>query len=111
LVLSVIEKWSIGNEGRLSMNIVEFHRYVSNFSKEKGFQDTTIEERTIYTMAELGELAEVILKRDTIQDAKREIGLEMFDVIWNVCDLANKLNIDLEKAFKEKMKINKKREW
>ncbi|HDR8395755.1 TPA: pyrophosphatase, partial [Bacillus cereus] len=26
-------------------------------------------------------------------------------------DLANKLNIDLEKAFKEKMKINKKREW
>ncbi|HDR8071602.1 pyrophosphatase [Bacillus cereus] len=87
------------------MNIVEFQKYVSNFSKEKGFQDTTIEERTIYTMAE------VILKRDTIQDAKREIGLEMFDVIWNVCDLANKLNIDLEKAFKEKMKINKKREW
>ncbi|HDR8203801.1 TPA: pyrophosphatase, partial [Bacillus cereus] len=28
-----------------------------------------------------------------------------------ICDLANKLNIDLEKAFKEKMKINKKREW
>jgi NTP pyrophosphatase (non-canonical NTP hydrolase) len=111
LVLSVIEKWSIGNEGRLSMNIVEFQRYVSNFSKEKGFQDTTIEERTIYTMAELGELAEVILKRDTIQDAKREIGLEMFDVIWNVCDLANKLEIDLEKAFEEKMRINKKREW
>lgn len=78
------------------MNIVEFQRYVSNFSKEKRFQDTTIEERTIYTMAELGELAEVILKRDTIQDAKREIGLEMFDVIWNVCDLANKLNVDLE---------------
>ena len=54
------------------MNIVEFQRYVSNFSKEKGFQDTTIEERTIYTMAELGELAEVILKRDTIQDAKKK---------------------------------------
>ncbi|HDR3489426.1 TPA: MazG-like family protein [Bacillus wiedmannii] len=85
------------------MNIVEFQRYVSNFSKEKGFQDTTIEERTMYTMAELGELAEVILKRDKIQDSKREIGLEMFDVIWNVCDLA--------KAFEEKMRINKKREW
>ncbi|HDR7970278.1 TPA: pyrophosphatase, partial [Bacillus pacificus] len=50
-------------------------------------------------------------KRDKIQDAKREIGLEMFDVIWNVCDLANKLEIDLEKAFEEKMMINKKREW
>ncbi|MGF9871277.1 pyrophosphatase [Bacillus tropicus] len=90
------------------MNIVEFQRYVSNFSKEKGFQYTTIEERTMYTMAEL---AEVILKRDKIQDSKREIGLEMFDVIWNVCDLANKLEIDLEKAFEEKMRINEKREW
>ncbi|MDA1532520.1 MULTISPECIES: MazG nucleotide pyrophosphohydrolase domain-containing protein [Bacillus] len=93
------------------MNIVEFQRYVSNFSKEKGFQDTTIEERAMYAMAELGELAEVILKRDKIQDSKREIGLEMFDVIWNVCDLANKLEIDLEKAFKEKMMMNKKRQW
>ncbi|KMQ09001.1 pyrophosphatase [Bacillus cereus] len=96
------------------MNIVEFQRYVSNFSKEKGFQDTTIEERAMYAMAELGELAEVILKRDKIKDSKREIGLiglEMFDVIWNVCDLANKLEIDLEKAFEEKMRINKKREW
>ncbi len=70
--------------------------------KKKRFQDTTIEERTIYTMAELGELAEVILKRDTIQDAKREIGLEMFDVIWNVCDLANKLNVDLRRRLKKK---------
>ncbi|PEB79743.1 MazG nucleotide pyrophosphohydrolase domain-containing protein [Bacillus nitratireducens] len=93
------------------MNISEFQQYVSSFSKEKGFQDTTIEERTMYTMAELGELAEVILKRGKIQDSKREIGLEMFDVIWNVCDLANKLEIDLEKAFEEKMIINKKREW
>ncbi|HFK1722173.1 MazG nucleotide pyrophosphohydrolase domain-containing protein [Bacillus thuringiensis] len=93
------------------MNIVEFQRYVSNFSKEKGFQDTTIEERIMYAMTELGELAEVILKRDKMQDAKKEIGLEIFDVIWNVCDLANKLNIDLEKAFEEKMRINKNREW
>ncbi len=84
------------------MNIVEFQRYVLNFSKEKGFQDITIEERAMYIMAELGELAEVILKRDKIQDSKREIGLEMFDVIWNVCDLANKLEIDLEKVFEEK---------
>ena len=54
------------------MNIVEFQRYVSNFSKEKGFQDTTIEERAMYAMAELGELAEVILKRDKIKDSKRD---------------------------------------
>ena len=55
------------------MNIVEFQRYVLHFSKEKGFQDTTIEERAMYTMAELGELAEGILKRDKIQDSKKRL--------------------------------------
>ncbi|WP_017151669.1 MazG nucleotide pyrophosphohydrolase domain-containing protein [Bacillus bingmayongensis] len=93
------------------MKLSEFQQYVSNFSKEKGFDDTTIEKRTMYLMAELGELTEAVLKRNEDKNAKREIGLEMFDVIWNVCDLANKLEIDLEKSFQEKMEINRDREW
>ncbi|PFA15986.1 pyrophosphatase [Bacillus cereus] len=93
------------------MKLSEFQQYVSNFSKEKGFADTTIEKRTMYVMAELGELTEAIIKRNDNKDAKREIGLEMFDVIWNVCDLANKLEIDLEEAFQEKIEINSGRVW
>ncbi|PFN05805.1 MULTISPECIES: MazG nucleotide pyrophosphohydrolase domain-containing protein [Bacillus cereus group] len=93
------------------MKLSEFQQYVSNFSKEKGFADTTIEKRTMYVMAELGELTEAIIKRNDNKDAKREIGLEMFDVIWNVCDLANKLEIDLEEAFQEKIEINRGRVW
>jgi len=92
------------------VKLSEFQQYVSNFSKEKGFADTTIEKRTMYLMAELGELTEAILKRND-DNVKREIGLEMFDVIWNVCDLANKLGINLEEAFREKMEINRGREW
>ncbi|WIY59463.1 MazG nucleotide pyrophosphohydrolase domain-containing protein [Bacillus arachidis] len=93
------------------MKLSEFQQYVANFSEEKGFQNTTIEIRTMYLMAELGELAEAIVKRNEDKNTNREIGLEMFDVIWNVCDLANKLEIDLEEAFQEKMKINRDREW
>ncbi|EEL50036.1 MazG nucleotide pyrophosphohydrolase domain-containing protein [Bacillus cereus] len=93
------------------MKLSEFQQYVSNFSKEKGFADTTLEKRTMYVMAELGELTEAIIKRNDNKDAKREIGLEMFDVIWNVCDLANKLEIDLEEAFQEKIEINRGRVW
>ncbi|MFJ8530962.1 MazG nucleotide pyrophosphohydrolase domain-containing protein [Bacillus sp. NPDC094106] len=93
------------------MKLSEFQQYVSNFSKEKGFADTTIEKRTMYLMAELGELTEAILKRNDDDNIKREIGLEMFDVVWNVCDLANKLEIDLEEAFQEKVEINRDREW
>lgn len=93
------------------MKLSEFQQYVANFSEEKGFQNTTIEMRTMYLMAELGELAEAIVRRNEDKNTNREIGLEMFDVIWNVCDLANKLEIDLGEAFQEKMKINRDREW
>ena len=31
---------------------------------------------------------------------------EMFDVIWNICDLANLLDIDLEKYSKNKRDLN-----
>ncbi|HGE5780165.1 MULTISPECIES: MazG nucleotide pyrophosphohydrolase domain-containing protein [Bacillus] len=75
------------------------------------FADATIERRTMYLMTELGELTEAVLKQNDDDNIKREIGLEMFDVIWNVCDLANKLEIDLEKAFQEKMEINRDRKW
>ncbi|PFZ02487.1 pyrophosphatase [Bacillus pseudomycoides] len=92
------------------MKLSEIQQYVANFSKEKGFADTTIEKRTMYLMAELGELTEAVLRRND-DNIKREIGLEMFDVIWNVCDLANKLEIDLEEAFQEKMEINRDRKW
>lgn len=64
----------------------------------------------MYLMAELGELTEAVLRRND-DNIKREIGLEMFDVIWNICDLANKLEIDLEEAFQEKMEINRDRVW
>lgn len=64
----------------------------------------------MYLMAELGELTEAVLRRND-DNIKREIDLEMFDVIWNVCDLANKLEIDLEEAFQEKMEINRDRVW
>ncbi|PFK43241.1 pyrophosphatase [Bacillus cereus] len=93
------------------MKLSKFQQYVADFSKEKGFADTTIEKRTMYLVTELGELTEAIIKRNDNKDAKREIGLEMFDVIWNVCDLANKLEINLEEAFQEKIEINRGRVW
>ncbi|UXR28969.1 nucleotide pyrophosphohydrolase [Bacillus phage Nachito] len=89
------------------MNISEFQKYVAAFSTEKGFHNTTVEQRAMYMVSEVGELTEAIVKKNP----KREIGREMFDVIWNVFDLANKLDIDMEKAFEDKMLINKEREW
>ncbi|PGF05137.1 MazG nucleotide pyrophosphohydrolase domain-containing protein [Bacillus toyonensis] len=92
------------NDGELT--IKDFQKHVEDFCKEKGFENTSIEMRTMYLMSEVGELVDSILKGD-----KTEIGLEMFDVVWNVFDLANKLDINVNEAFQNKMDINKDRVW
>lgn len=95
------------------MNTLEFQQYVQDFSKEKGFDTSTIEQRTLYLMTEVGELAKEVLAVSFHPDAdkKANLGYEMYDVVWNVFDLANKLGIDLNQAFKEKKEINDKRVW
>ena len=42
---------------------------------------------------------------------KEQLGMEIYDVIWNAVDLANICGIDLEQAFARKSEINKGRTW
>ncbi|RAP75322.1 MazG nucleotide pyrophosphohydrolase domain-containing protein [Paenibacillus montanisoli] len=95
------------------MNTAEFQQYVKDWSELKGFDKSTIEQRMLYLMTEVGELAKEVLSVSFHPDAERKenLGYEMYDVVWNIFDLANKLGIDLEQAFKAKMDINDKRTW
>ncbi len=99
------------------MEISELQRYVKEFSTAKGFDHNTIETRALYLMTEVGELSKEVIHLhfrkdpDQVQEIKERLGLEMFDVVWNVVDLANKLGINLEEAFNQKIEINKHRKW
>ncbi|MDP4095548.1 pyrophosphatase [Paenibacillus sp. P96] len=95
------------------MNTAEFQQYVREYSKTKGFDESTMEQRTLYLMTEVGELAKEVLSVSFHPDAekKENLGHEMYDVVWNIFDLANKLGIDLDQAFKQKMEINERRTW
>jgi len=79
--------------------------------------DSTVEQRVLFLLTEVGEVAREVLRLarsdDQVQiDAiKADLGLEIYDVIWNVCDLANLLGIDLEQAFAAKIEINQHRAW
>lgn len=92
-------------------------KYVKQFSEEKGFDVNTIQTRTLYLMTEVGELAKEILSisfnptEEKVLQVKENIGLEMYDVIYNVLDLANQMEIELEEACRKKMEINKRRIW
>ncbi|MFD3260190.1 MazG nucleotide pyrophosphohydrolase domain-containing protein [Paenibacillus lentus] len=99
------------------MNIESMQKYAKQFSEEKGFGVNTIQTRTLYLMTEVGELAKEILSisfhptEEKVRMAKENIGLEMYDVIFNILDLANQLEIELEEAFQKKMELNKHRTW
>lgn len=95
------------------MNTSEFQQYVREFSEIKGFDRSTIEQRMLYLMTEVGELSKEVLSVSFHPDAekKENLGYEMYDVVWNIFDLANKLNIDLDQAFKQKKEISDKRMW
>jgi NTP pyrophosphatase (non-canonical NTP hydrolase) len=79
--------------------------------------ECTVEQRMLFLLTEVGEVAREVLRlsRSTDQanaDAiKADLGMELYDVIWNICDLANLLNIDLEASFAAKIEINKTRKW
>ncbi|SFI70564.1 MULTISPECIES: MazG-like family protein [unclassified Bacillus (in: firmicutes)] len=99
------------------MKISALQRDVREFSKSKGFENATIEERTLFLVTEIGEVAQEVLKISSKPDSensnelKEQLSFEIYDVVWNLFDLANKLDIDLEYAFRKKSEINKYRHW
>jgi NTP pyrophosphatase (non-canonical NTP hydrolase) len=79
--------------------------------------ENTVEQRVLFLLTEVGEVAcEVLQLSRSVDQAKADaikaaLGMEMYDVIWNLCDLANMLSIDLETSFTAKIAINKTRKW
>jgi len=65
-------------------------------------------------LEECGELARACrkhtsIKSDIERDEKELLDHELADVLMLTLDIANKFGINLEKAFREKEEINKKR--
>ena len=93
----------------------DFQNYVTQLEKERGFTDQTVLQRSLLLGEEVGELFKAIRKSQNIGvDQKSTIGSvdeELADVLIFVCSIANRFGIDLEKAFREKEEINKKRTW
>ena len=75
-------------------------------------------------MSEVGEVATEVLKlsRDgnkdfgkmsaaELQSVRENLGMEIYDVMWNLCDLAETAGVNLEEAFANKARLNQVREW
>ncbi len=89
----------------------------------KGF-DITLEQRLAYLTSEVGEVAEEVLRISRngnadvgamdaggVAAARERLGEEIYDAVWNLLDLADLADVDLEGAFEKKARRNEGREW
>ncbi len=93
----------------------DFQEYVKKVGEERGFGDTTIPELFMYLTEEVGEMAkaarQVTKMHIDSNSEKKELDHELADVFLYLVDIANHLDIDMEKAVREKEEINDKRVW
>lgn len=97
------------------MTVVEYQALVKKLVHERGFDDETAGEVFTLLVEEVGELAKALRKANgqKIDRSRKQhdISEELADVFWYLLDMANRLDIDLAKAFDDKEAANKKRKW
>lgn len=93
----------------------DYQKLVKQLVLDRGFDKETVAEVFMLFLEESGEFAKAARKVTGIKVDKaskvHELEEEAADVFWLLIDLCNRLDIDLEKAFREKEAKNRKRTW
>ena len=93
----------------------DFQKYVHQTEVNRGFIKQDVLSKCLMLGEEIGELFKAIRKKEKIKiDHNSKFGSvdeELADIVIYLCAIANRFNIDLEKAFRDKEEINKKRIW
>ncbi|MFC2078886.1 MazG nucleotide pyrophosphohydrolase domain-containing protein [Candidatus Bipolaricaulota bacterium] len=95
--------------------LADFQTYVVKLEAERGFGDQTARDKCLLLGEEVGELFKAVRKIEGLKvDAASQFGTiseELADIFIYVCAIANRYDIDLETAFREKEAINHERSW
>jgi NTP pyrophosphatase (non-canonical NTP hydrolase) len=87
---------------------------VETLVSRHGWQ-TTPQRRMAFLLGETVELAEEVLQlpADGSCDPvlRQRLGREIYDVLWNACDLARLAGVDLLEAAADKRQVNENRTW
>lgn len=93
----------------------DIQEYVIQLEEERGFAEQSVLQKCLMLGEEVGELFKAIRKQENIKiDNNSKFGTideELADILIFVCSIANRYEIDLEKAFRDKEEVNKTRVW
>jgi NTP pyrophosphatase (non-canonical NTP hydrolase) len=96
-------------------SLPDFQKYVTELEHERGFINQTTIDKCLLLGEEVGELFKAVRKAEGLavdsNSTFTEIGDELADIFIYLCAIANRKDIDLEKAFLAKEKKNKQRTW
>jgi NTP pyrophosphatase (non-canonical NTP hydrolase) len=93
--------------------LADLQRYVAELEQERGFADQGIIEKCLLLGEEVGELFKAIRTHQglKVDVPGGEAAEELADILIYLCAIANRLDIDLEAAFRAKEAKNHDRRW
>ena len=98
----------------------EFQRYIYQLESMHGWLNVDLVNNCFLMGEEVGELFKAVRKHqrffiennpDEESNSREHIGEELVDVFNYLLAIANRLDIDLEEAFRRKNAINQSRSW
>lgn len=96
-------------------DLAAIQTYVRQLEEDRGFAANSIQQECLQLGEEVGELFKAIRKQQKLRlDPNSKVGSvdeELADILIYLCAIANRLNIDLEQALRDKEEINKTRTW
>lgn len=99
------------------MELKDIQDYAQALSSQQGWGNETIQTRLHYLKSEIIEATQEITKIESANTEEErlqnveDLGLELFDILWNVSEIANRYGIDLDASAEKKMDINSKRSF
>jgi NTP pyrophosphatase (non-canonical NTP hydrolase) len=98
-----------------NQSLEEIQRYVAEMEIERGFSEVPLIEQCLQLGEEVGEVFKAVRKREKMrldpESAVGNVADELADVLIFVCAIANRLDIDLADALRNKEAVNKTRTW
>ncbi|MGZ3775052.1 MAG: MazG nucleotide pyrophosphohydrolase domain-containing protein [Pseudobdellovibrionaceae bacterium] len=95
--------------------LIDIQEYVRNLEIERGFSSQDVLQKCLLLGEEVGELFKAIRKQQQmsidLNSKTSSVADELADLIIMLSAIANRLDVNLEKALRDKEEINKQRTW